>query len=249
MSYILVVDDEPNLSETLKDILTEEGYKCLIAENGLSAINLVKHHDINVILLDVCLPDMNGIEVFKQIIEIKPGLRIIFMSAYTVEELKYRALDQGAIAFFEKPIDISQVLQIIRESYNTAILFIGSDDPVYNDLLEKLKKNNIYAVLAHSSHDAIELVRQIRFDIVFVDLTLPHMDGLDLYLAIKKITPSTVAIMIAGQEEEFIRIAREAVHRNAYTYLQKPLDIKKTIQLIEHALCRFSSKDYRKPKS
>ncbi|MCX7696291.1 MAG: response regulator [Bacteroidales bacterium] len=247
-SYILIVDDEPNLSETLKDILMEEGYHCLIAPNGTTAIELVKKHDVRVILLDVCLPDIDGVEVFRQLLEIKPGLRIIFMSAYTVEDLKYRALDQGAIAFFEKPIDIPLVLQIVRESYNTAILFIGGDDPFYEDLMENLKKNNIHAVLVHSSHDAIELVRQIRFDIVFVDLTLPHMNGIDVYLAIKKITPTTVAIMIAGQEEEFIRIAQEAVNRNAYTYLKKPLDIKQTIRLIEQALCRFTSKDFRKWK-
>jgi len=90
------------------------------------------------------------------------------------------------------------------------------------------------------------LVEQIRFDLIFVDVNLPAMNGLDLYLAIKKITPTAVAIMITGMEDEFESIAREAVRRSAYTIVHKPLDIDDILGLLERVTGRRASGDMRK---
>ena len=101
--------------------------------------------------------------------------------------------------------------------------------------------------VTESAHDALELVEQIRFDLVFMDVNLPAMNGLELYLAIKDITPSAVAIMITGMEEEFETLAKEAVRRNAYTIVRKPLDIDHVLELLERLTGRRASGDLRKP--
>ena len=73
------------------------------------------------------------------------------------------------------------------------------------------------------------------------------MNGLELYLAIKKLTPSAIAIMITGLEKEFEAIAREAVRHSAYTIIKKPLDIDHVLGLLDKVVGRRLSGDMRKP--
>ena len=73
------------------------------------------------------------------------------------------------------------------------------------------------------------------------------MNGLELYLAIKKITPNAIAIMITGMEDEFEALAHEAVRRNAYTIIRKPLEIDHVLELLERLTGRHASGDLRKP--
>ena len=101
--------------------------------------------------------------------------------------------------------------------------------------------------IARSPHDALELVEQIRFDLIFLEANLPAMNGLDLYLAIREITPSVVAIMIAGLDNEFATIAKEAVQRNAYTIVKKPLEIDFILDMLYRIMGRRISGDHRKP--
>ena len=90
-------------------------------------------------------------------------------------------------------------------------------------------------------------VEQIRFDLVFIDAKLPSMNGLELYLAIKKITPTSVAIIITGRDKEFEEIAREAVRRAAYTIVRKPLDIDHVLSLLQRITGQQASDYLRKP--
>jgi YesN/AraC family two-component response regulator len=99
-----------------------------------------------------------------------------------------------------------------------------------------------------SPHDALELAEQIHFDVIMIDAQLPAMNGLELYLAIKKITPSSVAIMISGMEEEFERLAREAVKQTAYTIVHKPLDLNQLLLLLKRISGQRISNALHKPE-
>jgi DNA-binding NtrC family response regulator len=169
------------------------------------------------------------------------------MSAYSVDDLKAVALDEGAIAFLSKPLDLDQVINLIGEVKDTAILVVEDDEQTAELLRASLRRQGYRVTIAKSSHDALELVEQIRFDLIFLDANLPSMNGLELYLAIKKITPTAVAIMISNMEKEFEEIAREAVRRNAYTIVRKPLDIDHILGLLERITSKRTSGDNRKP--
>jgi DNA-binding NtrC family response regulator len=244
---ILIVDDEKNMRKTLADILSGEGYEVTTAATGEEAIELCSQGGFDVILMDVRMPGIDGVEAFRRIRRHREGVRVILMSAYEVDQLKMAALDEGAIAFLTKPLDLQQVIHLIGEVKETAILVV-EDDPGTADLLGGALKQQGYRVtLTQSPHDALELVEQIRFDLIFVDVNLPAMTGLELYLAIKRITPTAVAIMITGMEEEFEQLAREAVRRNAYTIVRKPLEIDHILGLLERITAKRASGDVRKP--
>jgi len=193
------------------------------------------------------MPGIDGVEAFRRIRRHREGVRVILMSAYDMERLKEAALDEGAIAFLPKPLDLQKVVQLIGEVKETAILVVEDDTRAAGLLGATLKEQGYRVTVTHSPHDALELVEQIRFDLIFLDVNLPAMNGLDLYLAIRKITPSAVAIMISGMEEEFERLAREAVRRNAYTIVRKPLEIDGILGLLERITAKRASGDPRKP--
>ena len=246
---ILIVDDEKNMRKTLADILRDEGYQVATAATGEEAVALCSQQDFDVVLMDVRMPGMDGVEAFRRIRRHREGVRVLLMSAYDVNQLKEAALDEGAIAFLSKPLDVQKVIQLIGEVKETAILVVEDDAHTAGLLGTTLKQQGYRVTVTQSPHDALELVEQIRFDLIFLDVNLPAMNGLELYLAIKRITPSAVAIMITGMEEEFERLAREAVRRNAYTIVRKPLDIDEILGLLERLTAKRVSGDVRKPPS
>lgn len=246
---VLIVDDEKNMRTTLASILGREGYDVSTAATGEEAVDLCVKGEYDIILMDVRMPGIDGVEAFRRIRRHREGVRVIMMSAYSVDELKEAALEEGAIAFLPKPLDIEQAIKLVSEVKDTTILVV-EDDPATVELLDNTLTDQGYKVTATSSpHDALEMAEQIRFDLIFIDAKLPSMSGLDLYLAIKKINPTAVAIMITGMEEEFEAIAREAVRRTAYTFVKKPLDIDHILLLLKRITGQRASNALKKPKS
>jgi len=244
---VLVVDDEPNMRSTLCEILRNEGYQVHSACDGLEAVRLCKDTQPQIVLMDVRMPGMDGVETFRFIRRHQEGVRVILMSAYSTDALKEAALDEGAIAFLPKPLDVKKVLDLMDEVTETTILVVSEQQEGIQPLRDQLDQEGYRVTVVQSPHDALEIVEQIRFDLIFLDTQLPAMNGLDLYLAIKEITPSSVAIMITGMDEEFERLAREAVRRNAYTLVKKPLDIDHILGLLKRLTTRRMSGDLRKP--
>jgi len=187
------------------------------------------------------------VEAFRRIRRHQEGVRVILMSAYTLDDLKQAALDEGVIAFLSKPLDLEKLIDLIEEANHTAILVVEDETETAQLLGSGLKRNGYRVTVTHSPHDALELIEQIRFDLIFLDVRLPTMNGLELYLAIKAITPTAVAIMIADNTEEFERLAREAVRRNAYALVKKPLDIDYILGLLSRLAGQRASGHLRKP--
>ena len=247
LTRVLVVDDERNMRQTLAAILRDEGYEVVTAGTGEEAVDLCSREEFGVVLMDVRMPGIDGVEAFRRIRRHREGVRVILMSAYSVDHLKEAALDEGAIAFLSKPLELDKVVHLIGEVKDTAILVVEEDDGLASQLSDGLKQQGYRVTVTNSAHDALELVEQIRFDLVFLDTALPAMNGLELYLAIRRITPSAIAIMITGKEEEFEAVAREAVRRNAYTIIRKPLEIDHVLEILARISGKRASGDYRKP--
>ena len=106
MGKILVVDDEIEVVRLLKDFLTSKGYEVYMALNGAEAIALVKEVKPDIVLLDIIMPGMGGIDTLKEIKKIDPTTAVIMVTALTDEELANRAVKLGAFDYITKPINI-----------------------------------------------------------------------------------------------------------------------------------------------
>ena len=244
---ILIADDEPNMRRTLADILSDEGHDVETAGDGIEALEWCKAHEFDVVLMDVRMPGMDGVSTFREIRRHREGVRVILMSAYSIEEIKRQVLDEGAIAFLPKPLNLQHVVTLVGEARQAAVLVVESEDPVANQLCTELSDAGYRVQSTHSPHQALELIEQIRFDVIFIDVELPSMSGLELYLAIKKVLPSSVAVMISDFGEEFESIAREAVRQTAYTVVHKPLDIDETLGILDRLRGQQVTGELRKP--
>lgn len=117
MDCLLVVDDDPGMTETLVDIFSDMGYCADAAPDGYTAVEMVKKKTYSLVLIDIKMPGMNGIETFKELKKISPSVRAIMMTAYSVESLVREALDNGAVAVMYKPLDIRKLKQLIDKMY------------------------------------------------------------------------------------------------------------------------------------
>ena len=106
MGKILVVDDEIEVVRLLKDFLTSKGYEVYMALNGAEAIALVKEVKPDIVLLDIIMPGMGGIDTLKEIKKIDPTTAVIMITAVIDEELANRAVKLGAFDYITKPINI-----------------------------------------------------------------------------------------------------------------------------------------------
>ena len=244
---ILIVDDELSMRTRLAAILRAEGYEVDTAADGLAAVEPCPRKSYEVILMDVRIPGLDGVEAFRRIRRHREGVRVFLMSAYGVDDLKQLALAEGVVAFLDKPLDIDKVIWLIQESQETTILVVADDADTATTLSQALTTQGYHVTVVQSPHAALELIEQIRFDILFIDVQLPAMNGLDLYLAIKRITSTTIAIMITGMNAEFERLAHEAVRQTAYTFVRKPLDVDHLLGLLARLKRQRISDALRKP--
>jgi CheY-like chemotaxis protein len=112
---ILVVDDDRFVRLGLKELLTEKGYVVDTAEDGFEALELVDGGEYDVILIDLILPGMSGVDTLSRIIMKKPRAKIIAMTAYSEEKSVGRAMAEGAKRCFVKPMDINSLETAMRE--------------------------------------------------------------------------------------------------------------------------------------
>jgi DNA-binding NtrC family response regulator len=112
---ILIVDDDENIRKVLQAILEDEGYKVETAETAKKGIERSEKAFYNLALIDVRLPDMEGIELLSKLRGTKPKMRKIIVTGYPTLQNAVSAVNKGADAYVMKPFDVEKILQTIRE--------------------------------------------------------------------------------------------------------------------------------------
>ena len=234
-SNILLVDDNEDLLETFSMILKRRGFNVDTAENGVSAVDKFKAGHFDVTLMDIVMPEMNGVEALKKIKEINPDARVILMTAYSEEKLMRMALDQGARGVIHKPIRIDRMIELIRETaLNRLVLIVDDDDDICQTMSKTLELEGYKVLVAGSGEEAIKIAREKPFQIAFVDVKLPLMNGLETYLKLKEVNPGIMTIMMTGYREEVEHIVEKALAASAATCLYKPFDPCQAVGLLSH---------------
>ena len=114
--HILVVDDELSMRELLDVLLRKYGYKVSCAENGRMAISMIKKTEFDLLLCDIRLGDMTGIDVLKALKDQNPNTVVIMISAYATTEAAIEAMNEGAYDFVPKPFDNEELQQTIKNA-------------------------------------------------------------------------------------------------------------------------------------
>lgn len=112
---ILIVDDDDTIRSTMKAILEDEGYDVDSAANGKEAIKKTQEQTYNLALLDIRLPDMEGVELLKLMKDSVPRMRKIMVTGFPSLQNAVEAVNRNADAYLIKPVDIEQLLATVRE--------------------------------------------------------------------------------------------------------------------------------------
>ena len=112
---ILIVDDDDTIRSTMKAILEDEGYKVDLAANGKEGVQKAEKTAYNIALLDIRLPDMEGVELLKLMKPAVPRTRKIMVTGYPSTQNAIEALNKNADAYLIKPVDIEKLLSTIKE--------------------------------------------------------------------------------------------------------------------------------------
>lgn len=237
---ILIVDDDVGICETLSDILVEEGFKVSVVNDGFEAIKEVNKSDYKIALIDIKMPKINGVETYKKIKHIKPSLRVIMMTAFSDEDLGKEALKEGVYTIFYKPLNINELIKFIKKIETETLLLIVDDDPDFCETLKDgLEEANYKVAVNYDGKQTIKNFEENDIDIIFFDVKMPSINGLDLYLTLRKRNPNFTGVMITGYfyEEEVLKMIDEAFKNGLYACLYKPLKRGNLIALIEE-ICR-----------
>jgi CheY-like chemotaxis protein len=143
---ILVVDDNQDLLETFALILKRHGFSVETAASGAAAIAKFRQHSFDVTLMDIVMPEVNGIEAFRRIKEIAPDASVILMTAYSDADLLRAAYDEGTRYILSKPISIDRLIQIINEAAAVKPVLIFDDDPAICNSLTGVWQQEGYEV-------------------------------------------------------------------------------------------------------
>jgi len=234
---VLIVDDNIGLCKTMSFVLGHKGYAVITARDGVEAIARVKERPFDIVFMDIKMPVMDGVETYRRIKKIRPEVVAVMMTAYAVEDLVQEALQEGAYGVIHKPLDIEKVIALCeraRQSEQGALILVVDDDPGTCITLKTILTRKGYKVgIAHSGGEAIAMAQEKTYDINFIDMKLPTINGLETYLAIKENNPDAVAIMMTAYRQEMADLVEEALNNHAYTCLYKPLNIEGLLGLVD----------------
>ena len=234
---ILIVDDNITMCKAMDFVLSRKAYAVTTAKDGMEAIERIKEHPFDMIFLDIKMPLLNGVETYKRIKEIRPDAVVMMMTAYAVEDLVREALQEGAYGVLYKPLDIDKMIAIIenaRQKKHGALILVVDDDQSTCVTLKNILTKKRYKVgTIHTGEEAIRMAQEKAYDVIFIDMKLPTINGLETYLSIREINPEVVAIMMTAYRQEMDELCERALQNSAYACLYKPLDMPKLLGLVD----------------
>ena len=116
MSTILIIDDEPGIRTVLSGILEDEKYEVMAAADGYAGLAALRDNDVDLIILDVLLPNLGGIDVLKTVKEEYPDIEVIVISGHASIDIAVRAVKLGAFDFVEKPLSMDKIINLVRNA-------------------------------------------------------------------------------------------------------------------------------------
>jgi CheY-like chemotaxis protein/signal transduction histidine kinase/CHASE3 domain sensor protein len=233
---LLIVEDDINFARILLDMAQEQDFKCLVAINGNTGLALAREFRPSAILLDICLPGIDGWAVLDRL-KHDPDTRHIPVHIMTAEEGKQRSLQQGAIAFLQKPIPnerISQALTKIKgfvERQVKNLLVVEDDENQRLSIGELIGNKDVITTAVGNGTQALEAIKSHHYDCVVLDLGLPDMTGFELIEQIKQLPNGETLPIIVYTARELTRAEETQLRRMAETIIIK--DVRSPERLLD----------------
>ncbi len=235
---VLIVDDNIDFLENIIEIIESNGYEAVRAHDGFKALDTVEKNGIDLVLMDVRMPGIDGIETFKKLKQVSPEIPVIMMTAQTENDRIREALRGGANGALEKPLDIEKLTCSMKKAIpnGARIMVVDGNKETSANIMDVLRKNKYRGIAVYDSNAAIQMAREIKFDIIILDMKLQCVDGLNVCNAICDIRPEVIIFTIAENREERETVVEQSLQCKVHTCLEKPLNINHMLRIIQDVL-------------
>ena len=190
MQKVLIVEDEKAISGVLHSILSDEltDYEILVAEDGLEAYKLLEKDDFALIISDIKMPKLSGLELLKQALQLKPDTTFVMISGHADIDTAVSALKDGAYDFISKPIDINRLITSVRNALDRKTLVQKANTLQKENTQLKKKVSKKYQMIGRSS--ALTKIQEM----------------------IEKVAPSDARVLITGPNGAGKELVAHAIH-------------------------------------
>lgn len=190
MQKVLIVEDEKAISGVLHSILSDEltDYEILVAEDGLEAYKLLEKEDFALIISDIKMPKLSGLELLKQALQLKPDTTFVMISGHADIDTAVSALKDGAYDFISKPIDINRLITSVRNALDRKNLVQKANTLQKENTQLKKKVSKKYQMIGNSA--ALSKIQDM----------------------IEKVAPSDARVLITGPNGAGKELVAHAIH-------------------------------------
>jgi CheY-like chemotaxis protein len=231
---ILVVDDDLDLAGAIGEALELAGHNPTLAVSGSEAVEKYRQHRFDITFMDVKLPDINGVEALMAIREMDATAHVVMMTGYRIDQLLAQATENGAVKVLHKPFAMEAVIGALEEVRPNGMVLIADDDADFADSTKNLLQAEGYRVLvARTGREAVEQATATKFDVLVLDLRLPVMHGVEVYLELKKRGRTVPTIIVTGYAEDEADSIDTLKSLSVTGCLFKPFEPEQLIQAVD----------------
>ena len=259
MSTILVVDDERLICDLLRSVLAGHGHEVLMAMNGREGLELFKKHRPRFTLLDLRMPEMNGIEVLKQIRAIDPQAAVLILTAWGSDALEQQARQLGVVDFLSKGLSLDVLVdameRTLQQSAHAAspaqaaapagapppapvaagdgdFILVVDDEPQIRDLLKRFLSLRGYKVrVASDGQQALTMVEQQAPQLIVLDVYMPGINGVEVLRQLRRRKFTGGVILLTGSQDD--KLLQEALDLGSVDVMGKPVDLERLALAIQ----------------
>lgn len=222
---ILIVDDDVDFAESLEEMLLPFSYNVTLAFSGQQAIDLYKQQNFDIVLLDVKMPGLDGLQTLLQLQEVRANVNVVMMSAFSMHNLLDQALKHGAKGVLNKPLNLDALFGLLHTIAAKQVVLVVDDDVDFADSLAELLRSKGFTVqVTHTGEQALESLRKHKYHALILDIRLPNLNGLQVYESLRMDglqIPTFVVTAYSREEKETIKAFDSLSVSNIY---QKPFD-------------------------
>ncbi|AUX39652.1 chemotaxis protein CheY [Sorangium cellulosum] len=231
---VLVIDDEEGMRATLAANLELEGYEAVEARDGAHALELARQQAFTLVISDVRMPGLNGVETFRELKRIQPELTVVLMTAFALEKLIEEAIAEGVYTVIYKPFSMDHLARIVARAVDSPAVLVVDDIPTVADsIVAVLRAAGLSAHAVHDGRTAVQHVIERGADVCVLDLVMPGQDGVTTCAQMQGLARRVTVIAMTGHSVP--EMVNAIMSKGGYTCLRKPFDARELIHTIARA--------------